>query len=335
MLPHRKAMHAPTERAATLALPALLLGAAGIAFAPIFVRLSETGPMATGFWRMALSVPVLAAIAGWQRARDARETNPTRGEHMAQRAGPTLLAAGLFFAGDLALWHLSIGFTSVANATLLPNLAPVFVTLGGWWFLRQRVTWRFGVALAVALAGVWTLVGASADQGGSRVEGDLLGVGTAVFYAGYILCVARLRGRRGAASILWATGATACLPLLGLALLADEVLLPATPRGWLVLVGLALVSQVAGQGLIAYALAHLPAAFSSLTLLIQPVCAALLAWWLLSETLGPRQALGGVVVLAGVVLARRASRASPSSRAPPSPPPSPPLSPPGPPPSPS
>jgi drug/metabolite transporter (DMT)-like permease len=314
-------MQAPSERAARTALPALLLGAFCIGFAPIFVRLSEAGPTATAFWRLALAVPLLAATAAGQRGRDTRA---------APGDGRRVLAAGLCFGGDLALWHLSIGLTSVANATLLPNLAPVFVTLGGWWFLRQRVTGRFLLALLLALAGVWTLVGASAEAGGRRVEGDLLGVGTAVFYAGYILCVADLRGRRPTAAILWASSAVACVPLLGIAVLAGETLLPSTARGWLVLFGLALVSQVAGQGLIAWALAHLKAAFTSLTLLAQPLYAALFAWWLLDEPLGMRQALGGAVVLLGVALARSQSR-------PPPPPavPAPPLSPPARPPSPS
>jgi drug/metabolite transporter (DMT)-like permease len=347
-------MHAPTERAARLALPALLLGAVGIAFAPIFVRLSETGPLATGFWRMALSVPALLLLAGWQRAGSA---DGALGADGASGAGPTaapapgagrgaerggaragrgdgraLVFAGLFFAGDLGLWHLAIGRTSIANATLLPNLAPIFVTLGGFLFLAQRVSRRFLVALALALAGVWTLVGSSADLGGRRVEGDLLGVGTAVFYAAYILAVADLRGRRSTASILWAAGAAACVPLLLLALLSGEALLPATPQGWLVLAGLALVSQVTGQGLIAYALAHLPAAFSSLTLLLQPVCATLLAWWLFAESLGALQALGGAVVLVGVVLARLASRppGHPRTTAPPGDPLRPPARPPSP-----
>jgi drug/metabolite transporter (DMT)-like permease len=159
-----------------------------------------------------------------------------------------------------------------------------------------------------------------AGDGGQRVAGDLLGVGTAVFYAGYILCVADLRGRCSTVSILWASGAAACPPLLLVAVLSGEALLPVDARGWWVLIGLALVSQVAGQGLIAYSLAHLPAALSSLTLLLQPVCAALFAWALLAEALGARQALGGAVVLAGVALARRASRPPGLTR--PAPPPS-------------
>jgi drug/metabolite transporter (DMT)-like permease len=84
-------------------------------------------------------------------------------------------------------------------------------------------------------------------------------------------------------------------------------MLPVTTQGWATLAGLALVSHAAGQGLIAYALAHLPAAFSSVSLLFQPVMAAAFAWLLLSEGLAPLQVAGGVVVLAGIYLARRGS----------------------------
>jgi drug/metabolite transporter (DMT)-like permease len=84
-------------------------------------------------------------------------------------------------------------------------------------------------------------------------------------------------------------------------------MLPASAYGWWILVGLALVTHAAGEGLIAYALAHLPAAFSSVGLLLQPVVAACFAWLLLSEPLLPLQIAGGLVVLAAIWLARRAS----------------------------
>ena len=73
------------------------------------------------------------------------------------------------------------------------------------------------------------------------------------------------------------------------------------------LAGLALIPHIAGQSLIAYGFAHLPAAFSSVSLLLQPVLAAIYAWALLGETVGPAQMLGGLVVLAGIYLAMRGS----------------------------
>ena len=106
--------------------------------------------------------------------------------------------------------------------------------------------------------------------------------------------------------MFWSTLACTVV-LLPVTLATGEPLWPQSARGWAVLLGLALVSQVAGQGLIAWSMAHLPAAFSSVSLLVQPLTAALLAWVLLSEPFGPLQALGGAVVLAGIVICRMAA----------------------------
>jgi len=274
------------------ALPALLLGAVFIALSPIFVRLSEAGPTATAFWRVALALPVL-----WFFFR-----GPLR--------GPKLLfvAAGIAFAGDLAFWHQSIRFTSVANSTLLANLASIFVTLAAWVFLGQKPSALFLAGLAAALAGVAMLVTTSLEFSSSGLAGDALGVVTAMFYAGYILAVKALRDRGEAALRLMAVTSTlTALILLPVALASGEVMLPQSAYGWLVLLGLALISHAAGQGLIAYALAHLPATFSSVGLLLQPVIAAYFAWVLLAEPLVPLQIAGGLVVLAGIYLARRGS----------------------------
>jgi drug/metabolite transporter (DMT)-like permease len=282
------------------ALAALLLGATCIALSPIFVRLSEAGPTATAFWRVALAVPVLWALCiGAGKA--ARRPPGT---------WPLLLAAGFAFAGDLGFWHASIQLTSVANSTLLANLASIFVTLAAWIFLRQRPGGLFLAGLGAAFAGVALLVHTSLEFSATGLAGDALGVVTAVFYAGYILAVKGLRDRGETTLHLMAVTSTiTALFLFPVALASGETMLPASAFGWGMLVGLALVSHAAGQGLIAYALAHLPAAFSSVSLLFQPVMAAFFAWVLLSEGLAPLQVLGGLVVLVGIYLARRGSGA--------------------------
>jgi drug/metabolite transporter (DMT)-like permease len=131
---------------------------------------------------------------------------------------------------------------------------------------------------------------------------------TAMFYAWYLLTVKSLRDR-GAATLrlMAATTTLTALVLLPVALASGEALLPSSTRGWLVLLGLAWITHAGGQGLITFALAHLPAAFSSVGLLLQPVLAAAFAWMLLSEPVGTLQIAGGLVVLAGIYLARRGS----------------------------
>jgi drug/metabolite transporter (DMT)-like permease len=281
------------------ALGALLVGAACIALSPIFVRLSEAGPTATAFWRVALAVPVLWILFFLKtKARSQRYSGKW----------PLLLAAGFAFAGDLGFWHASVKLTSVANSTLLANLASIFVTLAAWIFLRQKPTRLFLAGLGAALLGVLLLVNTSLALSSTGLVGDALGVVTAMFYAGYILAVKALRDRGETTLHLMAVTSTiTALFLLPPALASGETLLPATASGWWILIGLALVSHAAGQGLIAYALAHLPAAFSSVSLLFQPVMAALFAWVLLSEALVPLQLAGGLIVLAGIYLARRGS----------------------------
>jgi drug/metabolite transporter (DMT)-like permease len=280
------------------ALGALLLGAVAIAFAPIFVRLSELGPSATAFYRLAFALPALWAWA----LVDGAPTEP-----LASGDGRWLVIAGLCFAGDLATWHWAIRFTSVANATLLANLAPIFVTAGAWPMFGERVTPLFTAGMVTALLGMSVLMGASAGLSGRHLLGDGLGVVAAVFYAGYMLAVKGLRVRLSTPAIMARSGAVTCAALLPAALLSGESLVAHDARGWAVLIGLALVAQVGGQSLIAYALAHLGAGFSSVGLLLQPVVAAGLAWVILAEPFGVRQALGGVVVLAGIFVASRSS----------------------------
>jgi drug/metabolite transporter (DMT)-like permease len=281
------------------ALGALLVGATFIALSPIFVRVSEAGPTATAFWRVALAVPALWALYWAKPAARARRYSGK---------WPLLLAAGFVFAGDLGFWHTSIKLTSVANSTLLANLASIFVTLAAWSFLRQRPTRIFLAGLGAALMGVTLLVHSSLEFSPTGLAGDALGVVTAIFYAAYILAVKGLRDRGETTLHLMAVTSTATAVLLfPVALATGEPMLPASASGWWILLGLALVSHAAGQGLIAYALAHLPAAFSSVSLLFQPVMAALFAWVLLAEPLAALQVTGGLIVLMGIYLARRGS----------------------------
>ena len=290
------------SRSASVALLALCSGAVAIAFAPIFVRLSHVGPSATAFWRLTLALPAL-----WLWMIVEGQGRDTFRRPLSSADYGRLSVAGLFFAGDLAVWHWSIRLTSVANATLLANFAPIFVALGGWLFFAQGVGLTFLLGMSTALIGTTLMVGASWHVSVQHLWGDALGLITAMFYAGYILSVKHLRGEFSAATIMAWSGAVTSAALFPVAFLSGEHLLPSSSLGWRPLIGLALISQVGGQSLIAYALAHLPAAFSSLTLLLQPVMATIFAWLVLNETLGPWQALGGALVLSGIFLARRVS----------------------------
>lgn len=283
----------------SLALIALFAGAIAIATAPIFVRVSEAGPVSTAFWRVFLALPFLWA---WVLAARPAAAGPAA----ARRERRLMTIAGLFFAGDLAVWHWSIVLTSVATATLLANLAPIFVTLAVWLLTRQQPALRFVSGLALAITGIMLLVGADFHVSAGALLGDALGVATAMFYAGYQLTVTRLRSTTATSRIMAWSSAVMAAALLPVALLSGERFFPESGAGWAKLWGLAVVAQVAGQSLIAYAMAHLPPRLSSVGLLLQPVVAALYAWALLGETLGALEIAGGFLVLVGIRIAHQA-----------------------------
>jgi len=294
--PHHAAMFAGRHK---WPLTALLGGAVGIAYAPIAVRFSEVGPTTTAFYRIVLALPWL-----WLWAR--RSGNLAAGNPDTTAPTSAFLLTGLLFAADLSLWHASIRLTTVANSTLFANFAPFIVSIGAWFLFQERLTRPLVTGILLSTSGAAILAGASVHLSWRNLLGDGLGLLTAMFYGGYLLSIKSLRGRHSTAVIMCRSGLF-CAPALGLAALASgEKLLPTTGQGWALLLSLALVSQVLGQSLIAYALAHLSAGFSALGLLLQPVVAAALAWWLLAEPVGPQQAVGGIVILGGILIAKRA-----------------------------
>lgn len=281
------------------ALAALVAGAVAMGLSPVLVRVvsPEVGPFASAFWRVALALPVLW---GWMRWEEARAPHLRRG------ITPSALLAGLAFSGDLLFWHLAILGTTVANATFFATTAPVFVVLFAWIGLRRRPAGRTLAGLALCLLGGAALVGQSVQVDPSRLAGDRDGVITALFFALYFLTVERARARgMGAARVTFVASCVTALVLIGaVALLETRPVLPRSPGAAAGLLALALISHAGGQGLLSVALGRLPAGFSSLVIFLEAIAAALLAWLVLGEALGPLQGLGGGLILAGIAVAR-------------------------------
>jgi len=290
-----------THPAKGRALAALVIGGILLGCSPILVRISHIGPIATAFWRVTFALMPLVALFG----RAGRTGTVGR---MPSAAGDHLLAAmpGVFLAADLAAWHISLHMTSVTNSTLLANMAPVVVAFYSWIVLRQRLGAPFVGGLALSIAGIFVLNGVGfGGSHDSHLRGDAMALLASCFYAGYFIMLSRARAQFSTAVVmLWSTAAAAVL-ILPLALAFEPAFIPHAIAGWLILIALGWLVHAGGQGSITFALAWLPPTFSSLTLLIQPVVAAVLARFILAEPLGVRQIAGGAVVIAGILMARR------------------------------
>jgi drug/metabolite transporter (DMT)-like permease len=297
---HEERMNADTaratpERSRTTAFAALVAGACAMGASPLFVRFADVGPQASAFWRTALAIPALWL---WMRIEE-------RHAHaMPFRPDRAIVLAGVCFAGDLFFWHLAILNTSVANATFFAVSAPVFVVAGAFLFLGERSGPRVFLGLAACVAGGAALIGQSYQVDPARLSGDFYGVVTALFFGAYVVAVRNARMQGGAARLMFLSTAVSAALLLLAALIIEQPLVPRSLDGLVSLLALALVSQVGGQGLLAFALGALPATFSSLVIFLEAVAAAALGWIFLGEPLTPIQTLGGLLIFLGIYIAR-------------------------------
>lgn len=277
------------------AFAALVAGNVALALGPLFVRMADVGPVAAGFWRLALALPLLLFFA---RHRIAGAFGPAG----FSRIGLFAALAGLFFALDLASWHLGIVRTKMANAVLFGNSASLLLVLYGI-LLARRLPGRWqAAAVLLAFAGGALMMGESFEIAPQNLVGDLLSLTAGALYTGYIIAMGRARGELDQWSALAVASAAGLLPLLGLAVLLDERL---WPTDWMPVMLLALSSQIVGQGLLIRALPYFPPLVIGLVLLVQPAFGALVGWLAYGEWLSPLELAGGVMVAAALVLVRR------------------------------
>ena len=282
------------QKFAALNLAALLLGNAVLACGPWLVRLADTGPVSAGFWRLALPIPVFAALVWWSR-----DSVRLDRRLLALGAG-----AGLFFALDIGSWHVGIERTRLGNAVLFGNAGSL--VLMGWRLFRlgRAAAPRDYIAVVAALTGGAILLGRSLSLSPANFIGDLFCLFAGLCYAFYLLPAQAARAVSSPAAVLLIVCCVAAPVLLAIALLAGEPVLPG-PAGWGPLVLLALSSQLVGQGLLVFALRHFSALVIGLALMTQPVVASLIGRQVFGEVLTPLDMLGMMLVGAGLVFARR------------------------------
>jgi drug/metabolite transporter (DMT)-like permease len=284
-------------RHARLAFAALMLGNLCFAFGPWMVRLSDVGPIASGFWRLTLAAPLLLMLA------------PAAGQplpRLSPRMWLIIGGAGLLFAADLGAWHSGILQTKLANATLFGNVASFAFPLYGFIVARTWPGRNQALALLLAAAGVGLLLGRSYELSPRHFTGDLLCLLAGLFYTGYLVAIGWARGMLSPLPTLAIATLAGMLPLLAFALLLGQ---PIWPQQWTPLIILAISSQVIGQGLMVYAVGHLPPVAVGLGLLAQPVIAAMIGRFAYGEMLSMADWIGAVAIGIALVLVRRPDRA--------------------------
>ncbi len=277
-------------------IPALVLGNLCLAFGSLFVRMADTGPVSAAFWRIALATPFLFLIA---RMVGDRALRPDR------RSLGLFALSGLFFAVDLAAWHIGINLTKLANANLLGNSTSFLLPLYAFAISRQWPSRMQAIAIVLAAIGTVLLMGRSFELSPRNFAGDLLCLLAGVFYTAYLLLMGKMRTGMGPWPVLaWSTAMSA-LPLLLMASVMGE---PLVPQDWTPIIALALLSQIIGQGLMVYVVGRLSPVLFGLTFLLQPMVSALVGWFVYEERFGLADWFGALLIGLALVLVSQSDR---------------------------
>ena len=277
---------------ARLAFVALLAGNLALACGPFLVRNSGVGPIAAGFWRLALALPFLGLLAQMFG-------QPVHRPRKALTLGIAL--AAFFFATDLAAWHAGILLTKLGNATLFGNISSFFFAAWGLWLARRMPSPLQALALSLAALGCAMLMWGSAELSAAHLRGDLLAALAGLLYAGYLIIVERTRGELQPMPLLFLASLFGAAMLLPASIIAGERVVP---EDWTGLVALALCSQVVGQGLLVYALGHVPPLVVGIAMLTQPALSALLGWLYYGEAFTPLDWTGAAMIVIALILVR-------------------------------
>jgi drug/metabolite transporter (DMT)-like permease len=275
-----------------LLLLALFGGNVALAIGPWFVRVADTGPVAAGFWRLFLALPFMVLLARGNR-------QPLTG--MPAKTLALVAVGAVTFALDLASWHIGIGLTRLGNATLFGNAGSIVLLFWGFIvhrILPGRLDW---LAIIFALTGAAILMGRSLEISHETLVGDLFSVAAGLLYAVYLLTLQNARGAFGAWSLLVWVSIFGAPVLLAIALLLGE---PVWPQHWGPMIGLFILSQLVGQGLMVFALRYFPPLVVGLALLTQPAVAAIYGWLAFGEILSGLDIVGMVLVGAALAVSR-------------------------------
>ena len=279
-----------------LAFPALLLGNVALSFGPWLVRLADVGPVAAGFWRLALALPFLLLVGRFAG----------QPAHWPRRALViTVLVAAVFYALDLAAWNAGIRMTKLGNSTLFGNSGSFVFAIYGLILAHRLPSAKQAGALILALAGAALLMSRSYELSPKNFAGDLLTLVAGLFYGGYLIFVERGRIELKPLPLLILATAFSVPILFVISLGLGERI---WPHDWTPVLIFALSSQVLGQGLLVYSIGTLPPLVVSLGLLTQPAIAATIGWLAYGERLTPIDAVGAIAIAAALVLVRLPER---------------------------
>ncbi|MBI1240533.1 MAG: EamA family transporter [Nostoc sp. RI_552] len=295
------------QRIIWLRFALLLVGLFAIGFAPILMKfsISEITPNATIFNRFWIASLVFGIWSTRQMICNNSSNDISSGQEKlySPKTVGMILLAGSFLAGIQLMWAWSLSRTSVASSvTILHGLRPLLTALGGWILFKNRYDSKFLFGMIMASIGAVLIGFNDFSESIYKLQGDFLSVLSAIFSALELLIIERLLTQFTTQTLMFWFCAISSLITIIFLITTGDIFFPVSWRGWLAVIGLALVCQVIGQGLITYSLNYLSPAFVAVSMVIDPIISSLFAWMILNEKLTILTSIFCCIVLLGIYL---------------------------------
>jgi len=272
----------------------IVIGVVSVSMSAIFVKLASSEAGIIAFYRMLFSVLIMAPLFLGKYTK----------ELMTLRGRDWLFSslAGIFLAFHFILWFESLNYTSVASSTVLVTLQPLFAFVGTYFFFKEKITMKTIVAGAIAIVGSILISWGDFKVSGSAFYGDVLALIACALATAYFLLGQDVRKRLSLMTYTMVVYVVSTITLFIYVIVKGESFGPYSSMDWLWFFLLALLPNLFGHTLFNWSIKYVSTNVISIAILFEPVGAAILALIIFNEYLIVTQIMGGLIVLAGILL---------------------------------
>ncbi|WP_050616164.1 DMT family transporter [Bacillus testis] len=272
----------------------LAIGVFSVSTSAIFVKLSTAPSGVIAFYRLFFSVVVMLPIFVWKCRPELKR--------ITKRDWLLMAAAGIFLAFHFILWFESLRYTSVASSTVLVTIQPLFAFVGAFLFFKESISMKGIISGLIAIAGSFIISWGDFKISGMALFGDVLALIACGLITAYLLIGQDVRRRITLVAYTFLVYSASSIVLFLYVLIRKQPLLHYPVSDWMYFLLLALIPTLLGHTLFNWSVRWISATTISMAILLEPIGAAILAYFVLDETVAITQAIGGIIVIAGLCL---------------------------------
>ncbi|MBB5324421.1 drug/metabolite transporter (DMT)-like permease [Anoxybacillus tepidamans] len=270
---------------------AIMIGALSVSTSAIFVKWAQAPAAVTAFYRLFFTILFMTPFffPYWRELRK-----------ISKRDWLFSVVSGVLLAFHFILWFASLDYTSVTSSVVLVTLQPLFAFIGGYVFFKEKLTVGAFFSGLLAILGSMIISWGDFQISGKALFGDILALLACAMVTGYWLVGQDLRKRLSLMTYTYVVYGVSSFTLFVYVLGFRYPLFSYSKTDWLCFILLAIVPTLLGHSLMNWSVKWVSAATISMSILFEPVGAAILAYFLLGEMIQPSQWIGGILILAGI-----------------------------------